>query len=37
MEFREPDWEEMMDITGMIELGMELDDRQLWIWRNYMD
>ena len=33
---REPDDEEIQEVVEAIQLELELDDRQIWIWRNYL-
>lgn len=33
-EVREPDEEEIREVLEALESGFELDDRELWIWRN---
>ena len=34
---REPDWEEIEEAVSMMEIGVDLDDRQLWIIRSFVD
>ena len=31
----EPTKEEIEGVFETIQMGLELDDRQIWIWRNY--